>query len=205
MEPRFEHVSPKDVLDGEVYERVRPLYRDLVARLRQERRVRLGEAAVILFENRETVLWQVHEVLRCEGRSAGIERVLADYAPILPAPGELRATVMIDGATPDLARTIAHALAVEGGLDLRCGGLSCASSITAPPCHAEDPVWYLRWRPRPMWLERLSDRDVPLWIRPAWSISAVLVPTATRRQLCGDLAGDRGSVLEVERAAGVLR
>jgi hypothetical protein len=149
--------------------------------------MRLGDAAVVLFENRETVLWQVHEVLRCEA-SARVERVLADYDPIVPRPGELRATVMIDSADPGLARAIAAVLRKDGGLELRCGGSSCGSSSTALACGTDDPVWYLRWCPRPSWLERLRDRDVPLWIRPQWSSAAVLVPSATRRQLVADLA-----------------
>jgi hypothetical protein len=198
-------LSPRDVLDRDVYERLRPRYRELVASVRRERRVRLGESAVVLFENRETVLWQVHEVLRCEGASARVERVLADYDPIVPRPGELRATVMIDSADPRVARAIAGTLRVEGGLELRCGGSSSESSPTALPCGSDDPVWYLRWTPTPSWIERLSDRDVPVWIRPRWSSAAVLVPTDTRRQLVADLADASRSPSLFERTSSEIR
>lgn len=52
-----------DVVDARTYDRLRPRYRELVARILAARRVRLGESALVLFENRETVLWQIHEVL----------------------------------------------------------------------------------------------------------------------------------------------
>ena len=54
------------------------------------------------FENRDTMHYQVQEMLRAEEswlRPGAIDDELAAYNPIIPQPGELSATMMIEYAT----------------------------------------------------------------------------------------------------------
>jgi hypothetical protein len=64
--------------------------------------VLVGEHVTIHFESRETMHYQVQEMLRAEEswlRPGAIEDELAAYNPIIPQPGELSATMMIEYAT----------------------------------------------------------------------------------------------------------
>lgn len=204
MESR-DQLRRRDVLDVGQYNVLRPLYRPLVARLREQRRVRLGDDAVALFENRETVLWQIHEVLRCEGYSAPrVARALSDYDAIIPRRGELRATVMIDGAQPGAGQPIANALLRPDGVGLSCGGLECPSVLAAAPVNLGDAVWYLCWRPSAAWIHALIHDHVPVRLHPRWAGhgAPVSVPGCLRQQLVDDVRGaDRGMLPLLHRLA----
>jgi len=86
------------------YEKVRDAERARVIALKARRRVAVGENLSFLFENRDTVLFQIHEMVRTE-RIVDEGRIQAEidaYAPLLPGPGELSATLFIE--LPELVR-----------------------------------------------------------------------------------------------------
>jgi len=56
-----------EILSPEEYERRRPELRRRIMALKARRRVPLGEHATLHFETRETMWYQVHEMLRAEG------------------------------------------------------------------------------------------------------------------------------------------
>ena len=67
-------------------------------RARRARRIALGPNATLTFENRETVRYQIQEMLRAE-RIARPEEVLHEietYSDLLPTPCELSATLMFE-------------------------------------------------------------------------------------------------------------
>lgn len=152
-----------DVVSAAAYERVRLRYYRLLTELRTQRRARLAPHAVILFENRETVLFQIHEVLRAEGHTpAHVERELETYACLLPPRGELRATVMIDGGTHEEGRSLARALRRRDAVTLTCSGRRCGSALASADDDADDAVQYLRFRPEPAFVSELRRRAAPL-------------------------------------------
>ena len=63
-----------------------------------KRRIHLGEWLTFLFENRDSVRWQVQEMLRIERivREADIRHELDTYNELLGAAGELGATLLIE-------------------------------------------------------------------------------------------------------------
>jgi hypothetical protein len=68
------------------------------------RRLRIGPAATLLFENRQTLWFRVQEVLRI-ARLAEVRRVQQEldlFNRLLPGPGQLQAALLIDvpDATP---------------------------------------------------------------------------------------------------------
>jgi hypothetical protein len=95
-------IQLSDVKNLVEYERVREAERARIIALKKRRRVSVGENLTFLFENRETVLFQIHEMVRTERivDEARIQDEIDAYRVLLPAPGELSATLFIE--IPDL-------------------------------------------------------------------------------------------------------
>jgi Protein of unknown function (DUF3501) len=87
-----------DVKNIYEYEKARDAARREVIALKARRRVAVGDRLSFLFENRHTVLFQIQEMMRAE-RIVADERVQDEidvYNELLPGPGELSATMMIE-------------------------------------------------------------------------------------------------------------
>lgn len=91
-------IQPSDLLDILQYEKVRPQYRDRIIALKQARRISVGPYITLVFENRDTVLFQIQEMMRVERTvdDARIADEIAVYNTLVPAAGELSATLMIE-------------------------------------------------------------------------------------------------------------
>jgi hypothetical protein len=87
-----------DVLDLRAYERVREGYRAAVIARKRNRRVALGPIMTLVFECFDTVRFQVQEMARVEKiiSDAAIQVELDTYNRLLPVPGELSATLLIE-------------------------------------------------------------------------------------------------------------
>jgi Protein of unknown function (DUF3501) len=87
-----------DVLNFFEYEKVRDEMRRRVMALKRVRRVSVGRYLSFLFENRDTVLFQIQEMCRAERITdeARIQDEIDVYGALLPGPGELSATMMIE-------------------------------------------------------------------------------------------------------------
>lgn len=97
-------LSPSDILGKDAYEQARPDFRRRVMLQKDRRRVLVGEHMTFIFENRDTMLYQVQEMLRAEGswlRPGAIEEELEAYNTLIPQKGELSATMMIEYASAD--------------------------------------------------------------------------------------------------------
>ena len=80
------------------YEKIRDAFRRDVINLKARRRVAVGDRLSFLFENRQTVLFQIQEMIRAE-RIVADDRVQDEidvYNELIPGPGELSATMMIE-------------------------------------------------------------------------------------------------------------
>ena len=91
-------IELKDVLNFFEYEKVRERMRGRVIDLKRVRRVEVGRHLSFVFENRDTVLFQIQEMCRVERITddAKIRDELAVYNALLPGPGELSATLFIE-------------------------------------------------------------------------------------------------------------
>jgi hypothetical protein len=91
-------IAVGDILDLVAYERVRERRRREVIALKEHRRVQVGRYLSFVFENRETVWFQIQEMCRAERivDEARIADEVAVYNALLPGPGELAATMMIE-------------------------------------------------------------------------------------------------------------
>jgi hypothetical protein len=84
------------------YERVRDAMRARIIELKRRRRVAVGDHLTFLFENRDTVLFQIQEMVRTERvvDDARVQDEIDVYNALVPDPGELSATLFIE--IPDL-------------------------------------------------------------------------------------------------------
>ncbi len=80
------------------YEGIRERFRARIIGVKAARRARLGDEMSIVFENRDTVLWQIQEMLRTERITAepAIRHELDTYNELLPGGAELSATLFIE-------------------------------------------------------------------------------------------------------------
>jgi hypothetical protein len=93
-----------EILDLTAYEKARESMRTAVMALKVHRRTSLGDHLTVLFENRETVLFQIQEMVRTERivEDAKIQDELDTYNALVPDEGELSATLFIE--IPDISR-----------------------------------------------------------------------------------------------------
>ncbi len=134
--PNKHRIEPADIMPMAEYAKVRGERKREIAALKQRRRVEVGPFVTFFFENRATMLQQVHEMLHIE--QGGAEQVadeLAAYNPLIPDGRELTATFMIEIDDPDRRR---RELGKLGGIEesafLRFGG----EQIRAEPEQDQD-------------------------------------------------------------------
>lgn len=91
-------VERGEVLGLAEYEKIRDAFRARVIEEKKRRRVRLGPSASCVFENRDTALMQIQEMLRTEriSREASVLHEIETYNQLVPGDHELSATVMIE-------------------------------------------------------------------------------------------------------------
>jgi hypothetical protein len=128
----MERVHPSEVRDLVAYEKVREQERARIIALKKNRRIAVGPNLTLLFENRQTVLFQVQEMIRTE-RIVAPERIqeeLDAYNALIPGPQELSATLFIEipglsALTRDEVRERVNrfqGLDRDGGVSLEIGG-----------------------------------------------------------------------------------
>lgn len=110
------------------YEILRPEWRPQMMALKDRRRIRVGAHMTFLFENRETVRYQIQEMMRIERlqNPREIAHEVKTYNELIPASGELSACLLIEYETPAERDVWLRALL---GLDhhiwLEAGGRRC--------------------------------------------------------------------------------
>ena len=94
----MDKIRPDEVINFFEYEKVRDARRASVIELKRRRRVSVGRYLSLVFENRETVLFQIQEMCRAEriADDAKVQEELDVYNALLPGPGELSATLFIE-------------------------------------------------------------------------------------------------------------
>jgi len=87
-----------DIVDLRAYERDRDDFRRHIIELKRTRRVGIGSLMSIVFENTDTMRWQVQEMARAERmlRDEQIEHEVETYNELIPDPGELSGTLMLE-------------------------------------------------------------------------------------------------------------
>lgn len=91
-------LTSSDLSNLHEYELERPEFRRRVIDRKGRRRVALGPLMTLVFENSDTVRFQVQEMLRAERivQPEKVQHELDVYNELLPGPGEIAATLFIE-------------------------------------------------------------------------------------------------------------
>jgi hypothetical protein len=91
-------IERSEILGLAEYEAIREPFRARIIAEKKARRVALGPQASCVFENRDTALMQIQEMLRTERitRPAAIDHEIETYNQLVPGDHELSATVFIE-------------------------------------------------------------------------------------------------------------
>ena len=121
----MQKLAPADLLSLESYARERAAIRARMIEHRRLRQLAIGPNCTWSFEDRDTVRYQVQEMLRAERifEQAGIEDELAVYNPLIPDGSNLKATLLIEFPdSEDRARRLRELRGVERRCWLRVAG-----------------------------------------------------------------------------------
>src|SRR5690349_8860705 len=121
MTPR--KIEPAAIIPLAEYGPQRPERRKRITEIKKYRRLEVGPFATFYFENYDTMLHQVHEMLFIEkGGAEQLPDELAAYNPLIPQGSELVATVMFEIDDPiRRARVLANLGGVENQAFIRVG------------------------------------------------------------------------------------
>ncbi len=194
-----------DIADQRAYERERDTFRAQVIAARKLRRISVGPVITLTFENRLTMRFQVQEMARAERMVTDeqIQHELDAYNRLLPAPGELSATLFLELTSEDELRTwLPRLVGVERSCELRIGRGDDGEVIASTPeeeheSHLSRPettsaVHYVRFGFTPEQIEAFATGPVTLGVNhPEYpeGLPGTPLSEATRAELGADLAG----------------
>lgn len=189
-------LAERDLLSLEEYERVRQEFRQRIIRLKERRRISVGDLVSLVFENRDTLLFQIQEMIRAE-HIVNPERMREEvevYNQQIPGPAQLSATLLIEITDPARVKPVLdrfHGIDRGQTIGLRVGpylvyaemeeGRSKEDKISA--------VHYLRFQIPDVVKSQMHDLRVPIEIlidHPGYKARAP-VPNDMRLALLEDL------------------
>lgn len=113
-----------DILGFSAYEKIREQFRAAIIEKKKHRRVSVGDKVSLVFENRDTVIFQIQEMLRAEriGDLDKIREEIAVYNELLPEPGELSATMFLEiEDQANLRQDLLKFLGIDEAVTLKVG------------------------------------------------------------------------------------
>ncbi|MFG0318801.1 MAG: DUF3501 family protein [Planctomycetota bacterium JB042] len=183
-----------DVLDLTAYEKARPERLARIIERKRPRRVAVGEELTFVFENRETALFQIQEMLRAERivDDAKVQAEVDVYNEFVPDADELRATLMIEIADRGRVReTLDRLVGIDEHVALVVDGRSVAATFD-PKQFEEDRISAVQYVRFPLGSElagRFRDAGAEAVLRvdhPQYRAETRL-DGETRRSLIADL------------------
>jgi hypothetical protein len=188
----------EDLLSTQDYERQREAFRSRIIELKRKRRISVGPLITLVFENRETLLFQIQEMIRVERivDPAKVQDELDVYNELLPGQDELSATLLIEITEEakmkewldrfmglDRGRTLAITANGEQTFAEFEGGHSHETKISA--------VHFVRFRPTVAMKEAFADlrKPVTISVNHGGYREEVPAPGSMREEWLADLNG----------------
>jgi len=121
----MDKLTRSDLYSLEQYAENRPDIRAQVMKHKKNRNIHIGPTATLYFEDRQTIQYQIQEMLRVERifEVGGIEEELQAYNPLIPDGSNWKATFMIE--EPDVAKRhdlLASLVGIEDRVWVRVDG-----------------------------------------------------------------------------------
>jgi Protein of unknown function (DUF3501) len=191
-----------DIADLRAYEREREGFRAEIIALKKRRRVHVGTILTLVFENRDTIRFQIQEMARVEKliSDEAIQAELDTYNPLIPDAGQLSATLFLELTSDEQLREwLPKLVRIERSLLLRAGEGDAVVEVRAIPEEGHDAqltreettasVHYVRWELSPAEVDAVASG--PVWLvvdHAAYREEAELSPS-TIDELLRDLRG----------------
>ena len=175
-------ITPDDIKTIEDYEIGRDEFRKRIMEIKAPRRVHVGDHFTFLFENRETLIYQIQEMLRVEGIRdlVAIRHEIDTYNELLPDLDEISATLMIEYADEDeRSEGLVRLVGLDGHVSLAVEGLPPTQALFDQRQMSEDrisSVHYLKFKLWPPTAAAILGGGIPTIIidHPAMTVSAAL-------------------------------
>src|SRR5262249_53330491 len=121
----MQKLTRQDILEPRRYAEVRDERRREIIERKRRRRVHVGQQVTLVFENRDTMIFQIEEMCRAEGLDSDekIQEEVDVYNRVLPDDGQLAATLFVEVATEAaVARTLERLVGLQDHVWLVVGG-----------------------------------------------------------------------------------
>ena len=196
MTPRTE-ITRDDILPMQDYGKERADRRKAMTALKKNRRIDVGPFATFYFENYDTMLAQVHEMLHIEkGGAEQIPGELEAYNPLIPQGSELIATLMLEIDDPARRNHELYRLAgIEEATYIELGGQRIPGSPTeyderTTADGKTSSVHWVRFVFTPEQIAKFKDASVPavLGVAHAAYGHMAVIPPDVREELARDFA-----------------
>lgn len=199
----------RDIAPRALYAELRPAYRAEIIALKRHRRVAVGDRITVVFENRETLRFQVQEMCRVERLDdpAAVQHEVDVYNELVPPDNGLSATLFIEIPELDQIKAeLGRLVGIDEHVSLWVGDERIPALFDEKQRDEEriSAVQYIRFRMEPEQAAAIDDPGVPVRLsidHPNYRHEALL-GEATLASLAADLRGDAGSLLPEERLAG---
>ena len=192
----------EDIADLRAYEREREEFRRHVIEVKKRRRVHVGTILTLVFENRDTIRFQIQEMARVEKliSDEAINDELDTYNPLIPEPGQLCATVFLELTSDEQLREwLPKLVGIERSLILRVGEGDDVLDLRAitEEAHAGQltreevtaSVHYVRWELDAAQIGRVEAGPVRLVVDHPSYLEEVELSGTTVAELVRDLRG----------------
>jgi hypothetical protein len=190
-------VEAGEILDLTAYERVREDFLAKTIALKRPRRIHVGDRLCFIFENRDTVIFQIQEMTRAERtvKEEGIAEEVRVYNELIPGEHELSATLMIEIPEAEQIRSeLDRLVGIDEHLFIDVGDQSVRASFDDKQFEEDriSAVQYVRFRLGSDLAQAFCDPQVPVTLRVDHSNYAgqTAIEGSSRESLIADLASD---------------
>ncbi|MCS6999041.1 MAG: DUF3501 family protein [Aquificaceae bacterium] len=192
-------VTKEEILNLYEYEKVRPQKVQEIIQLKKNRRVFIEPWVHLVFENRETVWFQVQEMIRAERmvKEEEIEQELEVYNELIPDKNELSLTMFIEiPEASERKRLLPQLVGIHDHLYLHIGGKHTVRAV-ADERSREDyeygkaaVVHFLKLKLTEQQVEDFSREQVRIEINHPNYKAMTILPEEVRAELLKDLSSE---------------
>ena len=164
-------ITLADIRNLVEYEKIRKEFRTRIIELKKPRRIGVGPHMTFAFENRDTAIFQIQEMVRTERlvEDAAIEHEIEVYNQLVPGDHELSATLLIEITEQAMIRPVLDSLVglAYNSIFLKVGDHEIATQFDEGQSEEDriSAVQYLKWK--------LSDEDVAAFRSPKSKVSLI--------------------------------
>ena len=191
-------LQKSDLLSLEEYNSTRDDLRKKVLAIKKNRKIQIGNNVTLLFENTDTIRYQIQEMLRIEKifEANGIEEELATYNPLIPDGTNLKATMMIEFPDKTIRKErLSQLVAIEKRMWLQVGEnertfAEADEDLERSTEEKTSAVHFLRFELTDLMVKDLKS-GVTLFAgieHPNYNIRTQEIPTVTSSALAEDLS-----------------